>query len=111
MTHHEITDELARDLKERVEPAFNDRDIQAIEGLLGDHLVDHNVLLAGVDLRQRMARALEAFPDAEFSIDQYTFQGNAAAWRWSIRGPTPRRSWGWSPQGKRSRSRDSAPRS
>ena len=89
MTQHEITDELSRDLKERVERAFNDRDIKAIEGLLGDHLVDHNVLLGGVDLRQRMARALEAFPDAEFSIDQYIFQGNAAAWKRSIRGPRP----------------------
>jgi steroid delta-isomerase-like uncharacterized protein len=85
-THHSITEEEARDLKDRVERAFNDRDVKAIEDLLGDHLVDHNVLLGGVDIRQRMARALEAFPDARFRIDQYIFQGNAAAWKWSIEG-------------------------
>jgi predicted ester cyclase len=100
MTHHEITKEQAEDLKARVERALNGRDTKAIEGLLGDHLVDHNVLLGGVDLRQRMARALEAFPDAEFSIDEYIFQGNAAAWKWSIRGTHTQEIMGMKPTGK-----------
>jgi predicted ester cyclase len=101
MTHHEITEEQARDLKDRVERAFNERDIKAIEGILGDRLVDHNVLLGGVDLRQRMARALEAIPDATFSIDAYIFQGNAAAWKWSITGTHAQPIMGMEPTGKK----------
>ncbi len=101
ITHYEITKEQAEDLKARVERAFNDRDTKAIEGFLGDHLVDHNVLLGGVDLRQRLARTLEAFPDAEFSIDEYIFQGNAAAWKWSIRGTRAPEIMGIQPTGKK----------
>jgi predicted ester cyclase len=100
MTHHEITEVQAEDLKTRVEKAFNDRDTRAIEDLLGDRMVDHNVLLGGVDLRQRMARALEAFPDAVFSIDQYIFQGNAAAWKWSVTGTHSQEIMGIQPTGK-----------
>jgi hypothetical protein len=33
-----------------------------------------------------MARVLEAFEDAELAIDDYIFQRNAVAWRWTIRG-------------------------
>jgi predicted ester cyclase len=101
MPQHEITEEQAEDLKKRVEKAFNDRDTKAIEDLLGDRMVDHNVLLGGVDLRQRMSRALEAFPDAEFSIDQYIFQGNAAAWKWSISGTHTEEIMGIKPTGKK----------
>lgn len=101
MPQHEITEEQAEDLKKRVEKAFNARDTKAIEDLLGDRMVDHNVLLGGVDLRQRMSRALEAFPDAVFSIDQYIFQGNAAAWRWSITGAHTQDIMGIKPTGKK----------
>lgn len=82
----QITRELAEDFKRRAERGFNERDIKVIEELLADHVVDHNQLLGGIDIRQRMARVLQVFDDARLSIDEYTFQGNAVAWRWTIRG-------------------------
>jgi hypothetical protein len=81
MARDEITKERAEELRGRVEGGFNERDPKLIEELLADHLVDHNQLLGGVDLRQRMARVLGAFGDAELTIDDYIFQGNAVAWR------------------------------
>jgi hypothetical protein len=51
--------------------------------------MDHNVLLGGIDLRQRLETVLEAFDDARMTIDEYIFQGNAVAWTWTIRGSTP----------------------
>jgi hypothetical protein len=81
MARDEITRERAEELRRQVERGFNERDPKLIEELLADHLVDHNQLLGGVDLRQRMARVLEAFEDAELTIDDYIFQGNAVAWR------------------------------
>jgi predicted ester cyclase len=101
MSAYEITKEQAEELKRRVEQGFNQRDFKAIEGLLSDHLVDHNLLLGGVDIRQRMATVLQAFEDAELSIDEYIFQGNAVAWKWTIRGTHTQRIMGVEPTGKK----------
>ena len=100
MARDEITDQRAEELKRQVERGFNERDPKLIEDLLADHLVDHNQLLGGVDLRQRMARVLGAFEDAELTIDDYIFQGIAVAWRWTIRGTHSRRIMGMEPTGK-----------
>jgi hypothetical protein len=40
---------------------------------LADRLMDHNVLLGGIGLRQRLARVLEAFDDPTLNIDDYIF--------------------------------------
>jgi predicted ester cyclase len=101
MARDEITDERAEELKRHVERGFNERDPKLIEELLADHVVDHTQLLGGVDLRQRTARVLEAFEDAELTIDDYISQGNAVAWRWTIRGTHSRRIMGMEPTGKR----------
>ena len=100
MPHHEITPELVEDIKARVERGFNERDPKAIEGLLAPHLIDHNRLLGGVDLRQRMARVLEAFEDARLAVTDYIVQGNAVAWRWTIRGTHTKTIMGVEPTGK-----------
>ena len=100
MPHHEITPELVEDIKARVERGFNERDPKAIEGLLAPHLIDHNRLLGGVDLRQRMARVLEAFEDARLAVTDYIVQGNAVAWRWTIRGTHTKTIMGVEPTGE-----------
>ena len=56
MTHHEITTEFAEELKRQVEEGFNSRNPKVIERVLAPGLIDHNKLLGGVNLRQRMAR-------------------------------------------------------
>jgi len=81
MARDEISRQRAEALERQVERGFNEHDPKLIEELLADHLVDHNQVLGELDLRQRMARALEAFEDAELTIDDYIFQGNAVAWR------------------------------
>jgi predicted ester cyclase len=97
LPHHEITPELAERLKAQVERGFNERDPRAIEQVLSPQLIDHNVLLGGADLRQRMARAQDAFEDATYSIDEYIVQGSAVAWRWTIRGTHTKRVMGVEP--------------
>jgi steroid delta-isomerase-like uncharacterized protein len=101
MTHHEISGEFAEQLRQEVEAGFNDRDPRVIERLLAPHLVDHNKLLGGVDLRQRMARVLQAFDDARLKIEEYIVQGNAVAWRWAITGTHTKRIMGVEPTGKK----------
>jgi steroid delta-isomerase-like uncharacterized protein len=101
MAREEFTKKRAEELKRLVERGFNERDPKVIEELLADRLIDHNTLLGGADLRQRMARALEAFDDAQLTIDEYIFQGNAAAWRWTIRGTHTKEIMGVKPTGKR----------
>jgi predicted ester cyclase len=98
--HHQITPEMAEEIKARAERGFNERDPKVIEQLLAPHLVDHNRLLGGVDLRQRMARLLEAFDNARFEISNYIVQGNAVAWRWTIRGTHTQPIMGVQPTGK-----------
>jgi predicted ester cyclase len=100
MAREELTDERAEELKRLVERGFNERDPKIIEELLADRLIDHNTVLGGVDLRQRITRVLDAFEDARLTIDEYIFQGNTAAWRWTFRGTRPGRSWGVHPTGK-----------
>jgi steroid delta-isomerase-like uncharacterized protein len=100
MSHHGITAEFAEKLKAQVERGFNQRDPRAIEQVLSPQLIDHNVLLGGVDLRQRMARAQDAFEDARYSIDEYIVQGSAVAWRWTIRGTHTKTIMGVEPTGK-----------
>jgi steroid delta-isomerase-like uncharacterized protein len=100
VTSHELTREFAEDLKSRIERGFNERKPEVIEAVLADRLIDHNVLLGGVDLRQRMARVQQAFEDARLSIDEYIVQGNAAAWRWTIHGTHTQRIMGIEPTGK-----------
>lgn len=100
MTHHEITKEIAEDLKRQVERGFNERNPKLIEELLADRLMDHNVLLGGIDLRQRLETVLEAFDDATMSIDEYIFQGNAVAWAWTIRGTHTKRILTFEPTGR-----------
>jgi steroid delta-isomerase-like uncharacterized protein len=98
--HHEITREMAEDYKGRMERGFNQRDPKLIEELLSPNLIDHNRLLGGVDLRQRMARVQEAFDDAELYVDEYIVQGNAVAWRWTIRGTHTKPIMGVDPTGR-----------
>ena len=86
MTHHEITREQAEEYRTQVEQGFNQRNVALIERLMGPHLIDHNILLGGADIRQRIAIVQEALEDAEFRIEEYIFEGNAIAWRWSVRG-------------------------
>jgi steroid delta-isomerase-like uncharacterized protein len=100
VTSHELTREFAEDLKSQIERGFNERKPEVIEAVLADRLIDHNVLLGGVDLRQRIARVQEAFEDARLSIDQYIIQGNAAAWRWTITGTHTQSIMGIEPTGK-----------
>jgi predicted ester cyclase len=100
MPHHEISREFAEDLRAQVEKGFNDRDPKAIERVLSPKLIDHNKLLGGVDLRQRMSRVQEAFDDATFRIDEYIVQGNAVAWRWTIEGTHTKRIMGVEPTGR-----------
>lgn len=101
MTREDITKEIAEDLKRRVERGFNERNPKLIEELLADRLMDHNVLLGGIDLRQRLARVVEAIEDAQLSIDEYIFQGNAIAWKWTIRGTHTRPLLTFQPTGKK----------
>jgi steroid delta-isomerase-like uncharacterized protein len=98
--HHEITRDVAEEYKDRMERGFNQRDPKLIEELLSPHLIDHNRLLGGVDLRQRMARVQEAFDDAQLRVDQYILQGNAVAWRWTIRGTHTKPIMGVPPTGR-----------
>jgi predicted ester cyclase len=100
VAHQPITTELAEEFKRRVEQGFNERDVKGIEDLLADRLVDHNRLLGGVDLRQRIARVLEVFDDARLTIGDYIFEGNAVAWRWTIRGTHTKEIMGIPPTGK-----------
>ena len=86
MSHHRITEQEAERYKAQVEQGFNQRDTRLIEQLLGPHLVDHNVLLGGADIRQRIAITQDALEDAEFTIEEYIFEGNAIAWKWSVSG-------------------------
>ena len=100
MAHQQITREQAEALKSQVEKGFNSRDTRLIEELLGPHLVDHNVLLGGADLRQRIAITLDVLEDAEFAVEEYIFEGNALAWRWRVRGTHSKPIMGIEPTGK-----------
>ncbi len=86
MSHHQITKQEAERYRKQVEKGFNERDTRLIEQLLGTHLIDHNVLLGGADIRQRIAITQDALEDAEFKIEEYIFEGNAIAWKWSVTG-------------------------
>jgi predicted ester cyclase len=100
VTHHRLTKEQVEDYAKRIERGFNERDPRLIEELLSPHLVDHNRLLGGVDLRQRMARVLEAVEDARYSVEEVIVEGNAVAWRWSITGTHTNPIMGVTPTGK-----------
>lgn len=82
----EFTPDRIAHLTTSLESGFNDRDESSIEALLSPHLVDHSAALGGVDLRQRLARVHDAFPDATYKVEEYLIQGPAVAWRWTIRG-------------------------
>jgi predicted ester cyclase len=86
VSHHRITNQEAERYKKQVERGFNQRDTRLIEQLLGPHLIDHNVLLGGADIRQRIAITQDALEDATFEIEEYIFEGNAIAWKWSVTG-------------------------
>jgi predicted ester cyclase len=101
MTTEDITKEVAEDLKRRVERGFNERNPKLIEELLADRLMDHNVLLGGIDLRQRLARVVDAIEDARLTIDEYIFQGNAVAWKWTITGTHTKPLLNFEPTGKK----------
>jgi steroid delta-isomerase-like uncharacterized protein len=100
MPHHLVTPELAEELKREAETAFNTRDTKVLERRLADGLIDHNTLLGGTDLRQRMSRVLQVFPDATFKVEDYILQGNSVAWRWTIRGTHAKRVMGIEPTNK-----------
>ena len=100
MTHHRLTRDTVEAYARRVEEGFNRRDPRTIEELLSEHLIDHNRLLGGVDLRQRMARVLEAFEDARYRVEELIVEGNAVAWRWSITGTHTKPIMGVDPTGK-----------
>jgi predicted ester cyclase len=77
VSHHQISKQEAERYKKQVEKGFNERDT---------HLIDHNVLLGGADIRQRIAITQDALEDAEFTIEEYIFEGNAIAWKWRVTG-------------------------
>jgi predicted ester cyclase len=81
-----LTDEVVKSFIRKVEDGFNKRDPKQFEELLADHLIDHSVLLGGVDLRQRIARVQAALPDSKYKVREYMIEGSAVAWRWSISG-------------------------
>jgi hypothetical protein len=99
MARDEITKERAEELKRHVKRGFNERNPKLIEELLADHLVDHNRLLGGVDLRHRMARVLEAFEDADLNIDDYISRATPWPGRGRSGAPTRGGSWASSPPG------------
>jgi predicted ester cyclase len=82
----QLTDRDVKRLIGTVEEGFNKRDIHLIESVLGPNLIDHSEAFGRVDLRQRLARVLEAMPDASYHVEEYILEGPAVAWRWSIRG-------------------------
>jgi predicted ester cyclase len=98
--HHLVTKKMAEELKREAEDAFNARDTKALEQRLAPGLIDHNTLLGGTDLRQRMSRVLQVFPDATFKVEDYILQGNAVAWRWTIKGTHTKRIMGVEPTNK-----------
>jgi predicted ester cyclase len=100
MPHHQISKKDAERYKEQVEKGFNQRDTKLIENLLGPHLIDHNVLLGGADIRQRIAFAQDALTDAEFEIEEYIFEGSAIAWRWKVTGTHTKSVMNIEPTGK-----------
>lgn len=74
------------ELIKRVERAFNERDIRAIEVVLSEHLIDRSRFLGGVDVRIRLNRLLTAFPDARLTVHDWLIQGETVAARWTIEG-------------------------
>jgi steroid delta-isomerase-like uncharacterized protein len=99
--HQELTPERVEEIKARAERGFNERDPKVIEELLAPHLIDHNRLLGRVDLRQRMARVLQAIDDARFQVTDFIIQGSAVAWRWTIRGSHTKTIMGVEPTGRK----------
>jgi steroid delta-isomerase-like uncharacterized protein len=95
-----LPESLVRDYVQRIEKGFNGRDTSAIEEILGEHLVDHSELLGRMDLRQRMSRVQEAFPDARYQVGDLLIEGNAVAWKWSIHGTNTEEILGKPPTGK-----------
>ena len=96
-----LSESLIDDYIKRIEKGFNDRDPSLIESVLGPHLVDHSELLGRMDLRQRIARVQEAFPDAKYSTLDHLIEGSAVAWRWQIEGTHTTEIMGKDPTGKR----------
>jgi steroid delta-isomerase-like uncharacterized protein len=76
----------SRDIVRRVEKAFNDRDLNAIEEVVADHLLDRSEFLGGTDFRVRLGRILEAFPDAHVTVDDVIHAGSVLAARWTVTG-------------------------
>src|SRR3989442_14247722 len=95
-----LSDELIRDFIRRLTDGFNNRDTRLIEEILGDHLIDHSELLGRMDLRQRLHRVQQAFPDARYEAIDYLVQGHAVAWRWTLRGTHPNEVMGVQPTGR-----------
>jgi len=95
-----LSDELIRDFIRRLTDGFNNRDTRLIEEILGDHLIDHSELLGRMDLRQRLHRVQQAFPDARYEVIDYLVQGHAVAWRWTIRGTHTNEILGVQPTGR-----------
>ncbi len=96
-----LTDDIVTDFIRKGESAFNNRNTKELEELIADHLIDHSVLLGGVDLRQRLARVQTAFPDAKYQVKDYLIDGSAVAWRWSIEGTHEKDIMGIDPTGRR----------
>jgi predicted ester cyclase len=82
----QLTDRDVKRLAGTIEEGFNKRDIHLIESVLGPNLIDHSEAFGRVDLRQRLARVLEAMPDASYRVEEYIVEGPAVAWRWTIHG-------------------------
>ncbi len=96
----DITDDEADRFTRQLEEGFNRRDDALIESLISEHFIDHSVLLGGMDLRHRIHRVQEAFPDATYAVVDRLVQGNAVAWRWTIRGTHAKQILGTAPTGR-----------
>ncbi len=70
-----------QELHRPLERGFNERKPELFEEVLAPHLVDHNVLIGSVDLRQRVNRVQTAFPGAEYRVGEHMLEGDSAAWR------------------------------
>jgi predicted ester cyclase len=96
----ELTEEFVRSVILKMQDGFNDRNDRAIEEVLDDHFIDHSHMLGRMDIRQRIARVQEAFPDARFEVKDFLIQGPAVAWTWTIRGTHAKEILGVEPTGK-----------
>lgn len=93
-----------RELVRRYTDAWNEGDLEAVEGIVTEDYVLHDPALfrmppgpAGVKQAIRVFR--NAFPDATFEIDDMLVDGDAVAVRWTVSGTHEGEFFGVEPTG------------